>query len=90
MLLQCVSILEPYQDNADIMGPRWVGKQGGRLVKSRHGHVGFPPVNIFLGGDSLTQIEPSLGGLPLLVSEGGGRSGGARSPEIHMTFEEAD
>lgn len=29
------------------------------------------PVNIFLGRDSLTQIEPSLHGLARLVSKGG-------------------
>lgn len=42
------------------------------------------PFNIFFGGDSLTQIESSLGGLTWLVSKEG--RCGARSLETQMTF----
>lgn len=56
------------------MGP--LLELGGTVVKSWHSLVGFPSVNVFLSGDSLTQIEPSLCDLTLLVTGGGITSAG--------------
>lgn len=56
---------------ADISGPRlevWTRRLTGKVEAWP---CRISPVNIFLGGDSLTQIESSLGGLARLVSKGG-------------------
>lgn len=75
------TLLSHYRHNGPLIGGetrRLAGK-----VKAQPCRIS--PVNIFLGGDSLTQIEPSLHGLTRLVSGGGAAVGpGARRIRWHF------